>query len=100
MEPRLEISCRILCALVSQDRNRRLSEHEGEVRHAVALADMLIAQCDDEAQSSPAQLRVEIPSGRRSSEEQIQIRAAVARYHQRADQKRAVDGPNGSGTLH
>jgi len=100
MEPRLEIASRLLGALVCQDRNRLLGERLNEVRHALELADLLLAEhsCGSAAASTSATLhQAPLPQ---QSDDQIRTRAAAARFHDRLERQRSDPRASGSSALH
>jgi hypothetical protein len=100
MDPRLEIASRLLGALVCQDRNRSLDERLGEVRHALALADLLLAEHRSgsaAATTSPTPHQLSAPQ---QPNEQISIRAAAARFHDRLERQRAHTDPGAPSRLH
>lgn len=49
LEPKLEIASRLLSGIISQDRNRKLTDRSDDIRHSLDVAAELIRQSDDAA---------------------------------------------------
>lgn len=86
LEPKLEIASRLLSSMISQDRNRKLSDRSDDIRHSIELAAELIRQTDE--QSPPdldLTLRPPVPIKTR---EAVIEREQVSLDELRSDRKR------------
>lgn len=86
LQPKLEIASRLLSSIISQDRNRKLSDRSDDIRHSIELAAELIRQTDE--QSPPdldLTLRPPVPIKTR---EAVIEREQVSLDELRSDRKR------------
>jgi hypothetical protein len=86
LQPKLEIASRLLSSIISQDRNRKLSDRSDDIPHSIDLAAELIRQTDE--QSPPdldLTLRPPVPIKTR---EAVIEREQVSLDELRSDRKR------------